>query len=433
MTSVRKALLIARWEFKTAVMRRAYLIAVVALPLLFGGIGAVSAFTTRAAAVGAVGTPIALVDRAGLVDLPFAESQAAHREEFRTAAAQSSAIGAAIAAIPLPSIAPYANVESAIADLTARKVSAVYVVEADYLATGRLTAYSRDIGIFGQPAANQRANQIGDAIRASLLKNGLSGDELARAYAPAVAINRVSIDSSGKVSDASDASGFGRFAGSFGVFMLLTMSIFFSAGFLQQATIEDRQNRVFEVLLSSADANELLAGKILGLGGAGLLQVAIYVVLLIIPSATVLAVVEVSLGRLALSLVYCALGYLLFSSFMILTGMIGRTPQESAQMSAFWTMAAISPMFFVVSIAAAPNGWLARGLSFFPLSGPVTMLLRLSASEVPIVDIVASLLIGVVSVSLSLRATARIFRAATLMYGKRPNLPELIRWLKEAG
>ena len=212
--------------------------------------------------------------------------------------------------------------------------------------------------------------------------------------------------------------------------MLLTLSIFFSAGFLQQATIEDRQNRVFEVLLSSVDANELLAGKIIGLGGAGLLQVAIYVALIIIPSSTVLAVVPVPLGRLALSLVYCAIGYLLFSSFMILTGMLGRTPQESAQMSAFWTMAAISPAFFMVSIAAAPSGWVARGLSYFPLSSPVTMLLRLSTSEVPLLDIVGTLAVGIASVYLALRATARIFRAATLMYGKRPNLPELIRWLR---
>jgi len=428
---LRKALLIAKWEFKSAVMRRAYLIAVIALPVLFGGIGVVSALTTRSATVGAARTPIALVDKAGLVDLQFAEAQAFRREELRTAATGTPAI-APVAAVAPPAIAPYADLDRALADLSARKVSAIYVVEADYLSTGRITAYSRDAGIFGQPAANQRANQIGDAVRASLLKNELSGDVLARAYAPTVAINRLSVDGSGKVTDANDASGIGRFLGSFGVFMLLTMSIFFSAGFLQQATIEDRQNRVFEVLLSSADANELLAGKILGLGGAGLLQVAIYMVLLIVPGSTVLALVQVPLARLALSLVYYALGYLLFSSFMILTGMIGRTPQESAQMSAFWTMAAISPMFFMVSIASAPNGWVARGLSFFPLSGPVTMLLRLSTSEVPLVDIAGSLVIGTASVYLALRATAKIFRAATLMYGKRPNLPELLRWLRAA-
>jgi ABC-2 type transport system permease protein len=214
--------------------------------------------------------------------------------------------------------------------------------------------------------------------------------------------------------------------------MLFMMSVFFSAGFLQQATIEDRQNRVFEVLLSSATADQLLMGKIIGLGGAGLLQVLIYIVLLILPGTTVFALFQVPIGRLALLLVYFVNGYLLFASFMAATGMLGRTPQESAQMSAFWTLAAISPMFFLASIIGAPNGLVARTLSFFPLSSPVTMMLRLTTGEVPTVDIVASIAIGAAAVYVSLRATSKIFRAATLMYGKRPNLPELVRWLRAA-
>jgi ABC-2 type transport system permease protein len=421
---MRKALLIARWEFRSAVMRRAYLFAVLALPLLFGGIGAITAFTARSAQRSASGAPIAIVDRAGFVDLAFAAEQAASRGADATAQLP-------VAAPQLPLVA-YTDVDTAIADVAANKASAAYVIEPDYLATGRITTYSRDTGTFGQPAANQRVGQVSDAIRASLLKNRLSGDDLNRAYAPAARITRRAVDSSGQVSESSAGFNLGRFISSFGVFMLFTMSIFFSAGFLQQATLEDRQNRVFEILLSSADANQLLMGKIIGLGGAGLLQVAIYVVLLLLPGSTLLGLIDVPVARLGLSLVYFVIGYLLFASFMASTGMLGRTPQESAQMSAFWTMAAISPMFFLASIMTAPNGWLSRVLSFFPLSSPVTMLVRLTAAEVPILDIVVSIAVGIVSVYFALRATARIFRAATLMYGKRPNLPELLRWLRTA-
>ena len=96
----------------------------------------------------------------------------------------------------------------------------------------------------------------------------------------------------------------------------------------------------------------------LGLGGAGLLQVAIYVGLIIVPGATLLAIFQVSLAKLALSLVYFAIAYLLFACLMMWTGMIGRTSQESGQMSALWMLAAASPMFFIASIGAAPNGWL---------------------------------------------------------------------------
>jgi ABC-2 type transport system permease protein len=210
------------------------------------------------------------------------------------------------------------------------------------------------------------------------------------------------------------------------------MSIFFSAGFLQQGTVEDRQNRVMEILLSSVTAEQLLVGKLLGLGAAGLLQVGFYVVLVIIPGTTVLSVFDVPIGGLMLSLVYFAVGYALFACLMAGFGMIGRTQQETAQLSALWTLAAVSPMWFIMAITAAPNGLVARTLSFFPLTMPVTMIIRLSTGGVPLVDILASTAIGVISIYLAAVGAARIFRAATLMYGKRPTLPELVHWLRAA-
>ena len=210
------------------------------------------------------------------------------------------------------------------------------------------------------------------------------------------------------------------------------MSIFFSAGFLQQGTVEDRQNRVMEILLSSVTAEQLLMGKLLGLGAAGLLQVGLYVVLVIIPGTTVLSVFDVPIGGLLLSLVYFAIGYALFACLMAGFGMIGRTQQETAQLSALWTLSAVSPMWFIMAITAAPNGLISRTLSFFPLTMPVTMIIRLSTGDVPLVDILATTVIGVIAIYFAAVGAARLFRAATLMYGKRPNLPELMRWLKAA-
>lgn len=212
--------------------------------------------------------------------------------------------------------------------------------------------------------------------------------------------------------------------------MLLTMAIFFSAGFLQQATIEDRQNRMIEILLSSVEAHELLIGKIIGLGAAGLLQVALYVLLIIVPGMTLVSIFAVPTSQLALLLMYFAIGYLLFACLMAATGMIGRTPQESAQLSTIWILAAASPWFFVPAISTAPNGAVARALSFFPLSSPVGMMLRLTSGDVPVVDVIASIAIDIAAIYVCLVGATRIFRAATLMYGKRPTLPELVHWLR---
>jgi ABC-type Na+ efflux pump permease subunit len=131
----------------------------------------------------------------------------------------------------------------------------------------------------------------------------------------------------------------------------------------------------------SARTDELLVGKLIGLAGAGLMQVGIYVLLLVVPGIMVLAIIQVPMMKLALALVYFVLGYTLFASLMTGTGMLGRSAQESAQLSAIWTRTSASPIFFLAAISAAPNGALARVLSFFPLTAPVTMMIRLSSTR----------------------------------------------------
>ena len=420
-----KALIIARWEFLATVTRRAYIFSVVAMPLLFGIIGAIPVFSTRSAATSSADLPVALVDPAGVVDLELAARLAAQRSEARGA-------GAAPELVPLrpEGIRKYTDLPAALADLNARRVTSVYALAPDYLTSGEISAYGRSGGLFAQAFAGQRQAQVVDAIRGSLLQTELSGDALTRAYAPAMRLKRFRVEASGQPAPDEGMGPLGPFAGSFIVLILLTMSIFFSAGFLQQGTVEDRQNRVMEILLSSVTAEQLLVGKLLGLGAAGLLQVGLYVVLIIIPGTTVLSFFDVPLGGLMLSLVYFALGYTLFACLMAGFGMIGRTQQETAQLSAIWTLAAVSPMWFMMAITAAPNGLLSKVLSFFPLTMPVTMIIRLSIGGVPPVDILVSAVIGVIAIYFAAVGAARIFRAATLMYGKRPNLPELMRWLR---
>jgi ABC-2 type transport system permease protein len=419
---MRKALSVARWEFVTTVTRRTYIVAIVMLPLLYGVMFTAAGMAGRSAASTAGRVPTAVVDRARIVDLAFAAEKAAPRQ-------RSSA-----AATPAPSggLVSYPDLDAALTALRSRQVAAVFVVEADYLATGSLTAYGHDTSIFAQQGERQRQAQLADAIRASLLKSSMSGTALDRAYAPAERVTRLRVTPEGAVEPITDVLGVGPFAGSLGVFLLLTMAIFISAGFLQQATLADRQNRMIEILLSSVDARDLVVGKILGLGGAGLVQVGVYVAFVIVPGSALVGIFDVPLAKLALSIVYFIIGYLLFACLMAATGMIGRTAQEAAQLSAFWTLSAASPMFFIPSIGAMPNGPLARALSFFPVTGPVTMLMRLAGTDVPTTDVVLSIVIGVVAICGAVWAATKIFRTAAFMYGKRPTLGELVRWLRTA-
>ncbi len=419
-----KTLVVARWELLATITRRAYIFAVVAMPIVYGGMAAVGGFAGRVTAATSNRQPIAVVDRAGVMDVEFAAAQEA-------AAAQAAADDGGpgnIAPARTP-LVRYDDLDRAIDELRARRVVSVILIDRDYLESGRISEYSHDSGFFSQQTARQRQQRVGAALRASLMKplTAMGSRTLARAYTPVGDVTRLVMNNQGQVAETEDSG-----LGAFGVFYILLLSIFMSAGFLQQATIDDRQNRMLEILLSSVDADELLIGKLMGLGGAGLLQVSIYLLLVIVPGATMLALFKVSLASVALSMVYFVIAYLLFACLMTGTGMLGRTPQESAQFAMLWTFAAASPVFFVRAIATQPNGLVARALSFFPLTSPTTMMLRLTSGDVPTTDIVVSIVIGFGTIYAVLRAASKIFRAASLMYGKRPTVPELLRWLRTA-
>jgi len=415
---VRKVARVARWEFLSAVTRRTYIFAVVAMPAVYGMMLGAAGLAGRMVARSENARPVAVVDNARVIDFTVARKEAEGARAISDAAAPDA---------PL-TLVEYRDVDRGLADMGTRKVAALFVLDADYLRTGHITSYSSDRGLLSLASQRRRRTQVGEAIRASLIDRAMNGDHRVRAYAPAANVTRLHVDASGAVTP--DEASDNLFTGAFGVYFMLTMAIFFSAGFLQQATIEDRQNRMIEILMSSLDTDEILIGKMLGLSGAGLLQVAIYLTLLIVPGVLVLSIVQISAGKLALSLVYFVLGYTIFASLMASTGMLGRTAQESAQLSAIWTLTAASPMFFLAAISASPNGLLSRGMSFFPLTGPVTMMMRLGTGDVPAIDVVISIAIGCAMIYVTLRAASKILRAASLMYGKRATLPELVRWLR---
>ena len=250
---MKKALLVARWEFIATITRRAYIFAVVAMPLFYGGMVAIGGFAGRLAANSNTSRlPIAIVDHALIMDLKFASEQTTVRDQVDFTSLD--------ARVPAPAdLVLYDDLDQALAALRARRVAGVFMIGANYLTTGSIDDYSRDTSLLSQQADRRRQNQVADAIRASLLKTAMSGNALRRAYAPAADVKRFQMDDRGRVQVSDD--GIGGFLGSLGVFYLLLLSIFFSAGFLQQATAEDRQNRMLEILLSSLDSDELLIGR----------------------------------------------------------------------------------------------------------------------------------------------------------------------------
>lgn len=220
--------------------------------------------------------------------------------------------------------------------------------------------------------------------------------------------------------------------------VLLMMTIFTSSGYLLRGVVEEKMSRVIEILLSSVTAWELLAGKVLGLGALGLTQVAVWLASTSALSGGAVNLLGVALPLLArpevfaLGLVYYALGFLVYAVLMGAVGSLGTSMQESQQLAGIFSMMAAIPLMLGGFMFSNPNMTLLRVLSWFPLTAPTVMMLRLPMVEVPVVDIVGSIVVLILAIPAVLWAGSKVFRVGLLMYGKRPSVADILRVLREA-
>lgn len=418
---MKKILIIAQHDFLVTVTRKSYILTLVLMPLLFL---AIPGFTYITNNVREKGGAIALVDQAHAVDL--------NQDESLKATAKAAADPAALAQEGAPAqFLPYQDVDQALADLKAQRLVAVYSIGPDYPQTGKITAYTREGGLF-LSIASPGETQLKRLLRANLVKDRSGTGSFERVIEPAL-LQEVKMSKDGELkavrSPLQKALGF---LGPFSMFILFSMAIFSASNYLLQGAVEEKQNKVIEVLLSSVKPEELLAGKIIGLGAAGIVQVLVYMALIFVPAMTVLSILEVTTGKLLLALLYFILGYLLFASLMAATGIIGNSTHESSKLSMIWTLLSSIPLFLIQAITNNPDSLMTRTLSYFPLTAPLTMLLRISTSTATTLDCVISTATLIAGTLFAIKGAAKIFRVTSLMYGKRPNLPEILRWMRDA-
>ncbi len=220
--------------------------------------------------------------------------------------------------------------------------------------------------------------------------------------------------------------------------ILLVITIFSASGYLLQSVSNEKSSRVIEVVLSSVSARELLAGKVLGLGALGLAQVLFWLASAFALSGGVMGLFGIGIALFAkpsvfvLSVVYYILGFLIYAVLMGVGGAMGTTQQESQQIAGLFSFMAALPMMVIGFIFANPNALLARVLSWFPLTSPTMMMMRLTLGNIPTVDVVISIVLCLLTIPFILWGGAKIFRASLLMYGKRPGLREVWQMLRAA-
>jgi ABC-2 type transport system permease protein len=220
--------------------------------------------------------------------------------------------------------------------------------------------------------------------------------------------------------------------------ILLVMTIFVTSGYLLQGVAREKTSRVMEIILSSVTAQELLAGKVLGLGALGLTQIVIWLGSSVALSGGTLGMLGIALPLLVrpqllvLGVVYYILGFLIYAVLMGGVGALGTTQQESQQLAGIFSLLAAIPLMLGGFMFSNPNMTIVRVLSWFPFTAPTMMLLRMPMTEVPPVDIVGSIAMLLISIPAVLWVGSKIFRMGLLMYGKRPGLRQIIRALRQA-
>ena len=204
---------------------------------------------------------------------------------------------------------------------------------------------------------------------------------------------------------------------------------------LMNGVIEEKANRVVEVLVSSVSTTTLFAGKLLGVGAVGLTQLGAWSLfagtlgLLGAPRRGGPSLPEVPGALLVALLVFFLLGFFLYGALYMAVGAAVNSQQEAQSLAFPVMLPLIVGVMFFPAVLNSPDSPLAVTLSLVPFWTPLLMFLRMSATSPPWWQILLAVGLTLGAIVLTTLGAARIYRVGILMYGKRPTLPELLRWI----
>ena len=242
-----------------------------------------------------------------------------------------------------------------------------------------------------------------------------------------------------------EGSGMVKYFFSFAIAFLLYTSILIYGQTVLRSVLEEKQTRVAEVVISSISTDTLLAGKVLGVGAVGLTQQILWVIMTLVLTkarepvmramhlpSTPLTIPSISLGVLALLMLFFFLGFILYSALFAAVGAMVNTDQEAQQAQQPFMLLLVATVILIQPVLLNPTTKLAVGSSIFPFSAPILMPVRLSLMSVPWWQLAASLASMLVMIFVAIWLASRIYRVGLLMYGKRPTLREVARWVHRA-
>ncbi len=439
----RRTLLVAKRDYLAAIRSKAFLFGLIGAPILFG-----SGFIGMA--VMKVKPDVAerrvvVLDHTGVAAAPVCEAILAKsgKERSRTADGQQkySAYQCAGEAAEEANIAVQ---RLALSDRIRRREifafleigrDAVHPAEAadpeKLPPASRIDYYSNANGI--DQTRGWLSDPVSDGLRAvRLAELGVDRGRFAAILAPA-AIQTMSLldrdPKTGAIQEAHKKSETETFVIPFVLMMMLAMMVLMSAGPMLGAVADDKQQRVFEMLLASASPFELMAGKMFAAVALTLTSSVFYIAasLFVLQSLAMLGLAP--LGVLPWFFVYMIADVMVISSLAIAVGSACASPNDAQHLAMLVLAPSIIPLMLIAPILQSPNGAMATAMSFIPPFTPLIMLMRQAMpGGVPVWQPWVALLGVIAWTFLATWAAARIFRIAILVQGKTAKVSELVRW-----
>jgi ABC-2 type transport system permease protein len=412
-----KVLTIVKREYKLAVYKKSFIIITLLAPLLMIGLGTIPTILT-------------MMDTGKAVTIDVADSSNVIYEKLSSTLNDTLKNGKK--RFVFNNVGASSNTEQLKAKILAEKVDGLITIPQNFINDGSFSYYAKNVADIGFTKRVERTlyNIVKD-IRIS--ENNIPTELISKITKP-VSITTIKVLEGAKEAQ----KGFMQeYIATLIFVLILYMSMIMYGATIGRSIIEEKTGRIIEVLLSSASPFQLMTGKILGLGAVGLTQVIVWAAMgigFVVFGSTFNLEAAKSMNLNPEIFIYFAifyiLGYFVFATMYAGVGAVSNSDQELQQLSMPIIFMLIIPILLIGMMVKNPDGPVITALSYIPFFSPIVMFTRINLAAPPMLNIIFSILIIIATIFILIWIVSKIYRVGILMYGKRPTLPEIIKWIR---
>ncbi len=404
-------------EYKDSVYKKSFIIMTLLTPLIMVALGVVPSLLMQLDTGKQV--KLNIIDQSGFVATPL-----------RSALTDTLPDGRAKYLLTI--LSPASNQDEQKELIRTETINGLIVIPATVADSAKVEFYSKNVADFSLNRSIRSAIQK-IVMDHRILESGLNAD-LISDITKSLNLTTIKISKEGTESKRGFTD---EYFTTFIFVLILYMSLIMYGTSIMRSIVQEKNSRIIEVLLASAKPFQLMAGKIFGQGSVGITQYLIWALFgigMIFYGGNVLPI-STKYFNFAPSLfvyfvVFFILGYLIYAIMYSAIGAISNSDQEAQQMSMPVILMLIVPIMMLGYLVKAPDSTLSVTLSLIPFFSPIIMFARINLSNPPLIEVLGSIGILIVTILFLVWFVARIYRVGILMYGKRPTLPEIVKWMR---